>query len=297
MQSNLMYSTQPLVTVLTARDEDEAAKKAAADKAAAEKATAEKAEAERLAKEEADKKKTKPTDEEARLLKESMDRKAKLDALAKEKEVADKALEAANARLKDFEGLNPAEIRKLVDAAKKAEEDKLKLAGDWDAMKKQMNDAHAAELAKKDEAHATEKTQLLDANASLHQNIANLAVGGAFGNSPYVRDELILTPAKARVIYGPHFEHKDGKVVAFDKPIGVTGRTMFVDGKGEPLGFEDALKKIVDADPDRDDVLRSKLKAGAGSGTKPTPGAKPGEHQELSGKEKIAAGLKALGKK
>lgn len=300
MQSNLMYSTKPIVTVLTAREgDDDDAAKIAADKVIADKAIADKAEADRLAaEEEAKKKKTKPTDEEARLLKESMKRKEQLDAAEAAKVLSEKALVEANKRLKEFEGMNPAEIRKLVDAQKKAEEDKLKAAGDWDALKKQMNDAHAAEIVKLTDTHTAEKTQLIDANTSLATNIANLTVGGAFGSSPYVRDELVLTVGKARIVYGGHFEFKDGKVIAFDKPAGAAGRTMFIDGKGEPLGFEDALKKIVDADPDRDDVLRSKLKEGAGSGSKLIPGKKANEgSDEKVGRTRIADALNKSGGK
>jgi hypothetical protein len=52
------------------------------------------------------------------------------------------------------------------------------------------------------------------------------------------------------------------------------------------------LKKLVEADPDRDTMLKSKTKTGAASKTE-DKGKSAGKTTELSSKDKIAAGLKA----
>jgi hypothetical protein len=74
---------------------------------------------------------------------------------------------------------------------------------------------------------------------------------------------------------------------------------VLVDSKGEPLVFDVALAKLVDADPDKDTLIKSKLRAGAGSHTNPNaaPGAKPGGSAPLTGRAKIAAGLAKAGLK
>ncbi len=79
-------------------------------------------------------------------------------------------------------------------------------------------------------------------------------------------------------------------------------RTKLVDSKGENLSFEAALKKLVDADPDRESIVRSKLAQGANSKT--NTNAKPAtqESSEVRGVTRISAilaangGLKASGK-
>ena len=81
----------------------------------------------------------------------------------------------------------------------------------------------------------------------------------------------------------------DGQVVAFDKPRGAQNRTQLVDASGEALGFEAALKKIVDGDPDRDSIVRSKAKQGADSKT--ITGKKPPVKEEVTGRERIANAL------
>jgi hypothetical protein len=253
----------------------------------------------KAAREEAERKKEaeqkdgkKPTDEEAKLLKEVMEKKNALktatDELARVKE-----------QLKQFEGIDPAKVKELLkaqadaEAAKKAaEEAKLKAEGNWDALKKQMNEAHKKEL----DAKNAEILEIQGRERTLQSIIAELTVGNAFGNSKFIAEEMSLTPAKTRALFGSHFEFKDGKMVGYDRPAGASDRTMLIDGKGEPLSFEEAIKKIVAADPDSDQLVKSKLKQGAGSGT--LNGGKPGDGtKELSSREKIAKGLAEAAKK
>jgi hypothetical protein len=260
--------------------DDEAAKLAAAAKEA-ERAEAERAEAERV-------RGKKPSDEEAALLREVMDKKDKLRATATQ-------LEQANARLKEFDGLDPKELRALVQAKKDAEIAQLEAKGQWDSLKAQMVEQHGKELqAERDGKSAAEQRVV-----ELASQIAELTVGNAFGTSKFIAEELTLSVAKARRVYGSHFEFKDGGVVAFDKPAGSKDRNVLVDSKGEPLAFEAAIEKLVELDPDKDTLRKSKLKAGAGSITNAAsvPGAKPNSATVGTGRSKIAAGLAKAGLK
>lgn len=222
-------------------------------------------------------KKDGPTDEEARLLKEVMKRKKDLKATSDEL----KALK------KKFEGIDPDEVRELLKAKKTAEQKKLEEKGEWDALKKQMNEAHETEKSEL-EARIEELQKEIDRRDG---KLVELTVGQSFSGSKFISEELLLTPRKARVVYGDHFEIEDGQVVAYDKPKGADGRNMLVDGKGEPLGFDEALRKIVDADPDRDNLLRSKLKKGADSKT--TDGKAPSSEPDTYGVSRIQASLTA----
>ena len=174
-----------------------------------------------------------------------------------------------------------------------AEQKRLLAAGDFERLTKQMGDRHVAEKSALELA-VTEKAT---ANAALEKQIADLTVGGAFATSAFVKEDLTLTPNKARVIYGAHYEFKDGKVIGFDKPAGASERTMLVNSTGEALGFEESMRKLIEADPDRDQLMRSKMKPGSGSTT--TKGSKNASNEQsaaLSSVERIAAGLKGLQK-
>lgn len=231
------------------------------------------------------------SDSDAKLLKELMAQKNRAKELAAE-------LEGAKKRLSDFDGVDPAKARKLLadeeEAARKAAEAR----GEYDRLLAQMGERHQAEQA----ALNGRLSEAQNAVSALQKEIAELTVGSAFSGSAFVNSDLTLTATKARVIYGSHFEYKDGKVVGYDKPAGASDRTMLVSSTGEALSFDEALRALVEKDPDRDRLLRGKAKAGAGSATV-TKGAKAATElaeksaeSKLTGAAKIAAGLKKLAK-
>jgi hypothetical protein len=266
---------------------DDAAAKAAAEKAAADKAAADKAAADKAAAE-AEAARSALSDKEAALLKDVMKQKEKA-------EKAEKAAAEAQARLKDFEGIDPVKIRALLKEQEEAENKRLEARGEYDRLVKQMGERHTAEKSALEQQIEAAKA----AAKTLSQQIADMTVGSAFTGSKFVAEDLTLTPAKARVVYGSHFEFVDGKVVGFDKPAGASERTKLVDAAGNVLSFDEALRKLVEADPDKDHLIRSKVRPGSGSNTNNKGARQAGGDTGGKSKtsiEKIASGLKALGK-
>lgn len=270
--------------------EDDAAREAAAQKEADEAAAAEaKAKEEEAAKAKADDTSDdsgKPSEREAELLKETMQRKKQL----KEK---DEALAELQKQLKAWEGLNPEEVRNLVQAQKEAERQKLEEKGQFEKVKEQMNEAHQAELQK-----LQEQIEALQNEVSGRDGmIEDLSIGNTFNSSKFIADELTLPISKARTLYGAHFERgENGKIVGYDKPKGSEGRAPYVDASGEPLAFDAALKKIVDADPDKDSLYRSKAKPGAGSSTDQKAGESSEKGNSFApGRDRIKAAIDSGG--
>ncbi|GDH88016.1 DUF6651 domain-containing protein [Escherichia coli] len=221
----------------------------------------------------------------AELLKENMKRKEK------ERTLAD--------QLAQYGDIDPARARQLLEAEqaaentrREAEQAELERRGEFDAVKKQMIEAHQAELAQRDERYAALESE----NASLKSQLVEMTVGASFSNSAFLRDKVLMTPAKARVIYGSHFEvGDDGSVVGYDKPAGHKDRAVLVDGEGNTLSFESAIERIVRADPEADAVMRSEAKQGAGSNSKPTH--KVVQQKSKSTMDKLTSGLGKIGLK
>lgn len=228
------------------------------------------------------------SDTEAALLQEVMEKKSKIQGLTTEKTQLAEQL----AKLKGFEGLDLEKVKALIAAEQDRETKELEAKGKWDELKKQMGDAHAADKAALEAKIAELTQQLTQASSGAAGKIAELTVGNAFGQSKYIADNLILPVSKARVLFGAHFEFDGERVVAYDKPKGQDNRKQLVDGQGQPLGFDVALQKLVEADPDKDSMLKSKAKMGAGSGTA-DPAGKQVEKIEVSGRSRIAAALQA----
>lgn len=235
-------------------EEQATADAATASKAAADAATdavaAAEAEAARLLAEG----KPKPTDAEAALLKENMQKKAALKKADEDKIILE-------AKLKLFEGIDPEAVRKLLADKAAADTKQLEEKGDWERLKTRMGEEHAKDLKA-----ALDRAQNFEGDLSKANNTINdLTIGTKFGQSLFITDELILTPAKARVIYADNFDLVDGEVVGFDKPRSAANRTALVDGSGNPVAFDAALRKIIEADPEKDQLLKSKVKPGASS--------------------------------
>lgn len=249
--------------------------------AAAEVEAKAKAEAEAKAKAEAG---SKMSDNEAALLKEVMEKKAKL------KEAQDQLAQFKGVDLVKYQAMQKAEAE--AEAKRAADEKKrLEQEGQWERLREQIV-AENTKALDEVRAQVSAKDQTVQ---SLQSQIVELTIGAAFANSKVISDELTLTPRKTRAIYGSHFEVKDGEVVAFDKPAGASARTPLVDGQGKPVSFEVALKKLVDADPDRDSILKAKLKPGSGGNNGPAAAAPTTKAKNMDGGlSKIKAGLPGL---
>lgn len=194
--------------------------------------------------------------EKAKLLREVMDKKNKL------KDAEKKASDAA-AALAAYDGVDPAKVRELLKKEADAEKAAAEARGDFESVKKAMAEEHAKTTKTLEERIAALETDLQSKNSM----IDNLTVGNDFGSSVFIRDSLTLTPGKARQLYGTHFEVKDGQTIAYDKPAGAANRKPMVDASGNPLSFDEAFKRIIDADPDKETLLKAKVNPGSNSNT------------------------------
>ncbi len=223
-----------------------------------------------------DDKDKKPSDEEARLLQDLMKHK--------------KAAREAQAKLKDYDGVDVEEYKRLKQASADAAQAELEAKGQFDEVKRQMREAHDQEITTI-RAESEEKDKTI---AELKAQIEELTVGSSFGSSKFLKEETLLPPSKARRLYGEHFEIEDGKVVAYDKPKGAANRSPLVDGRGDPLPFEDAISKIFKADPDSKEMLRSALRPGSDSDPSNAKSDPAKDQKPMSRQEKIASGLSSL---
>jgi hypothetical protein len=228
--------------------------------------------------------KPKMSESEAKLLKESMKRKARIKELEQE-------LTEFKSKLTQFDGIDPDSIKQLLKEREDAEKTKLEQQGNWNALKEKMAKEHQAEK----EQLKQQIEQMQQQFQGSQQVIEKLTLSHQFDSSKFISDELVLTPRKAKAVYGSYFDiDEQGHVIGYDKPRGESNRTQLVDGSGDPLPFDEAMKRLIEVDPDRDELLKAKRRAGAGSSTTPS---KPVEQpRQLSSYEKIELGLKSLKK-
>ena len=219
------------------------------------------------------------SDDAAKLLRELMEKKTSL------KETRDQ-LAQVKSQLSQFDGINLEEIKAILKEREETSNKELEAKGEWDRLKTNLLEQHTAERTSLAEKIQALQDELQSKDGSIH----GLTIGSAFSASKYIADELTLTPSKAQIVYGSHFEYQDGKIVGYDKPKGSSERTQLIGSNGEPLAFDQAVAKIIDGDSDKEYLIRSKVKPGANSGTTEEI-TKP--KIEVSGVSRISAALAA----
>lgn len=162
------------------------------------------------------------------------------------------AKQAAEAALAKFEGIEDP----------KAALDALKTVANLDS--KQLIDAGKAEEVRAAAVKAMQeqldaaKAETAKATSALQREV----IGGNFARSKFIGESLVVPVQMVEATFGSHFSIEDGKMVAKD----ANGNQIYSDARpGEPATFDEALEKIVNASPYRDNILKGRGQSGSGS--------------------------------
>lgn len=170
------------------------------------------------------------------------------------------AKEAAEAKLKTFEGVDPAAARDAMDKLSKIDAKKLVEAGDMDA-------AIAAAIKP-----YTEKLQAADSTiAELNGTLQKSLIGNGFSQSKFAAEKL--TPAGVdllRTMFADRMKVENGQVVGYD----ANGQKLYSKSRpGELASFDEVVETLVDTYPHKDHILKG---VGGGSGAQHNNGGGSG---------------------
>lgn len=157
------------------------------------------------------------------------------------------AKEAAEARLKAFEGIDPDKARDALSKLSSIDAKKLVDAGEIDKVR--------SEIAKSFEPIKQEY-------AALKSQYNGLLLDNAFKGSSFVKDKLAIPADFARAYFEKHFEVADGKI----SPKDANGNLIYSPSNpGVPAGFDEALQIMVSSHPSRDSILKAPPASGSGA--------------------------------
>ena len=173
------------------------------------------------------------------------------------------AKEAAESRLKAFEGIDDAEAaRKALDTVKNLKEGDLVTAGKVQEIKE------AAARAAKEQVEAAAKAsgerikELETNNSKLTGDLYKLQVGGSFKGSKFIADKIAVPADMVEAMFGNRFKVEDGKIVGYD----AAGNKLYSRAKpGELADFDEALETIVDSYSHRESILKGTGNSGSGA--------------------------------
>lgn len=185
---------------------------------------------------------------------------AKIGALNGEAKTYRERAEAAEGKLKGFDGIeDPAKALEALKTLKNLDDKKLVDAGKVDEIK--------AEVTKVYEGKLAELQKVIEGKDG---HIYKLEVSNRFKSSPFM-EKLILPPDIAEATFGQNFKIEDGKVVGYINGNKIYSRKT----AGELADFDEAFEAIIDAYPMKDRILKSSSQSGTGA----DQGKGGGQHQ------------------
>ena len=199
---------------------------------------------------------------------------ARITALNAEAKGHREAKEAAEAKVKAFEGIDPEAARKAIDTVKNIDDKKLVDAGKVEEVRAAAVKVYEDRLKAAETAHAS---KLSESNAALEKvtlQLHNELIGGNFARSKYIADKIAIPLPFLQAAFGPHFKVEEGKIAAYDRAGNrIHSRTR----PGDPnVEFDEALEILVDADPNKASILKGSGSSGGGAGNS-APGAGGGK--------------------
>lgn len=170
--------------------------------------------------------------------------------------------EAAEARLKSFEGIeDPEEARKAIELTKNIKDGELIAAGKVEEIKAAAKRAAEEQVAATNKSHAEELARVQREYDALRGEYHDEKIGGAFKGSTFVKEKTLLPPSHAQKIFGDHFKIEECNLVAYDR----RGNKVFSRSRpGEIAEFEEAIELLVEGDPERDHILKGNTNGGGG---------------------------------
>ena len=216
----------------------------------------------------------------------------RVSALNREAQTHREAKEAAESKLKLFEGIeDPEAARSALGTVKNLQSGELKTAAQIEEIKTEARKAAERQVEEATRQLTAQLKEAQTAQERLTSDLFNEKVGGAFARSKFVGEKTAVPAEMLRNTFGSHFKIEDGKIV----PYGADGQKLYSSTRpGEIADFDEGLETLVNAYPYKSQILK-----GTGhSGT----GAKPGQGSaQVNGKpamlrtqfEALDAGAKA----
>lgn len=188
---------------------------------------------------------------------------AKITSLNGEAKGHREAKEAAEAKLKAYEGIDdPAKAKAALETVANLDSGQLIQAGKVEEIK-----AAARKAADEQVANATKQLteDLVKSNKrgdDLENELRGERIGGSFTRSKYITDKLSIPPDMAQSRFGQNFKIEEGKIIGYDGK----GNKLYSRAKpGELADFDEAMELLVDQYPYRENIVKG---TGGGGGAR-----------------------------
>lgn len=209
---------------------------------------------------------------------------SKIIDLGKESKTHREAKEAAEIKLKAFEGItDPEAAKKALETVANIDAKKLVDAGQVETIKAEAVKAYEAKIVALNTNHANEVKKVKDDFDGLTGKYNGEKIAGAFSGSKFVGEKLAIPADLVQARFGSAFKVEDGKIIGYD----AAGNKLFSRSKpGDPADFDEAIELLVEAYPNKEHILKGTGHTGGGG-----KGGSPGRGDPaLKGKGDMGGG-------
>lgn len=161
------------------------------------------------------------------------------------------AKEAAELKLKPYEGLDAEKAKAAIDTVSKFNAKQLIDAGEVEKVRDEISKNYTTQLTEKEKA-ITE----------LGARIQSMTMQNAFQGSKFVTERVAVPPEMFQATFGRNFRFESDKLI----PYGADGNKIYSKKRvGEIADFDEALEIIMESYPNKDKVLKAPDNSGSGN--------------------------------
>ena len=161
------------------------------------------------------------------------------------------AKEAAETRLKAFEGLDASKAREALETVKNIDLKKMIDSGKLEEVRKELTTQFQTQIAEKDKAYADLRTEY-----------DNTRISNIFAGSEFIRTRVAVPADMFEATFKGNFKIEDGKIVVKDK----AGNQLMSKKKiGEYADPDEALELLIEQHPQKDVILKANGQSGSGN--------------------------------
>lgn len=186
---------------------------------------------------------------------------AKIGELNRENKGHRERAEKAEATVKVFEGLDPEAARKALETVKSLDDKKLIDAGKVDEIKAEVGNSWKLKLEETEKAYQAKLEEKDGVIKDRDAQIYSLMVTGQFSRSQFISEKIAVPVGMMEATFGPSFKVEEGKVVAYQNGNKIYSRQK----PGELAEFDEALEILVDAFPQKEQILKGTGNTGGGT--------------------------------
>ena len=190
-----------------------------------------------------------------------------------------KEAQAFKEQLEKFGETKPEDAIKAIQTLNNLDDKKLVDAKEVEVLKRNLSETFEAEKTKLSSELETKDSQIYD-----------LLIGNRFAESAYLAEKVIIPSDMCRQSFGNNFKVENDGNGGLTVNGYLKGEKIFSrEHPGEPAGFEESLRVIIDAYPMKDRILKAPNSGGSGSGG--GQNNTNGQATPKTSQEKIASGL------